>query len=516
MKNSVLILILGLIFIFFISLSINVNTCIAEGNVIYVDDSGGSDFINIQDAINNANNSDTIYIYAGNYNENIILNKSIKLKGAGYGYTFLNGDGNNHVIQILSDDTSISGLNIEGNRNSYACIFSNSISNCIIQENIIIKGGNGIYLVNSKDSIIDNNLVEKNNIGIYLSNSDSNFIKNNVIKNNNANGIFINSESNSNIIYINHFSNNIVNNARDLSSNNWNRNAFGNFWDDYNDYDSNKDGIGDNPYIIDSNSKDYYPLGYFLSSNNNENDEIDPQNNYTSDILDDLMNESNIIPIAKILKVQPDNINFGESVTLEGLGKDADGFISEYSWTSNINGFLSSKSSFKISTLSVGNHNIYFKVKDNYGDWSKEVKSTIIVNKVDKPTNNKPIAVTDGPYYSLVNEYIQLDGTKSYDPDGDEIISYIWDFNDGLTTNGEKVTHSFNNSGNYTIKLTITDSNGASSDKTTYAIISDKVNHNISNNKENNEPIPYTYIFLAIIFALFIFIIIKIKSKNQK
>ena len=58
MKNSVLILIFGLIFIFFIFLSINVNTCIAEGNTIYVDDSGGSDFINIQDAINNANNSD--------------------------------------------------------------------------------------------------------------------------------------------------------------------------------------------------------------------------------------------------------------------------------------------------------------------------------------------------------------------------------------------------------------------------------------------------------------------------
>ena len=516
MRKIILIMSIGLIYISLLTLMFTDNICIAQNNIIYVDDSGGSDFINIQEAIDSANSSDTIYVYTGNYYENLIINKTINLKGAGYGYTYIYGDSSDHTIKIFSDEVEISGFNIQNNRVSFSCLFFNSISDCIVRNNIISKSGNGIYLINSKENIIDNNLIEKNNIGIYLSNSDINYIKSNVIKNNNANGILINSKSGSNVIYINHFSNNIVNNARDLSSNNWNRNAFGNFWDDYNDYDSNKDGIGDNPYIIDSNSKDYYPLGYFLSSNNNENDEIDPQNNYTSDILDDLMNESNIIPIAKILKVQPNNINFGESVTLEGLGKDTDGDISEYSWTSNINGFLSSKSSFIISTLSVGNHNIYFKVKDNYGDWSKEVKSTIIVNKVDKPTNNKPIVVTDGPYYSLVDEYIQLDGSKSYDPDGDEIIAYVWDFNDGLTANGGTVIHSFNNSGNYTIKLTITDSNWASSDKTTYAIIGDKVNHNISNNKENNESIPYTYIFLAIIFALFLFIIIKIKSKNQK
>jgi len=289
-----------------------------------------------------------------------------------------------------------------------------------------------------------------------------------------------------------------------------------NFWDDYNDYDANKDGIGDNPYVIDDDSKDYYPLGIFLSSNNNENDEIDPQNNFTTDILDELMNESNIIPIAKILKIKPDNLDLGESVTFEGLGKDEDGYISEYLWTSNIDGVLSRDLSFETSTLSVGRHNIYFKVKDNYGDWSKEMKKSLTVNNVEKTINNMPIVITDGPYHSLINENIQLDGSKSYDPDGDEIISYIWEFNDGLTANGETVTHSFNNSGNYTIILTITDSNGASSDKTTYAIIGDKVNHNISNNEENNDFIPYTYIFLAIIFALFLFIIIKIKSKNQK
>jgi len=236
MRNIILIILTGLIYISFMNLIFTDTTCIAQkciaqNNIIYVDDSGGSDFLNIQDAIDSANSSDTIYVYSGNYYENIIVNKSINLKGAGFGYTYIYGDSSDHTIKIFSDEVEISGFNIQ------------NISDCIIRNNIISKSGNGIYLINSKENIIDNNLIEKNNIGIYLSNSDINYIKSNVIKNNNANGILINSESNNNIIYINHFSNNIVNNARDLSSNTWNRNAFGNFWDDYNDYDNNKDSI---------------------------------------------------------------------------------------------------------------------------------------------------------------------------------------------------------------------------------------------------------------------------------
>ncbi len=514
MRNLILIILTGLIYISFMNFIFTDTTCIAQNNIIYVDDSGGSDFLNIQDAIDSANSSDTIYVYSGNYYENIIVNKSINLKGAGFGYTYIYGDSSDHTIKIFSDEVEISGFTIQNKRVSFSSLFLTSISDCIIRNNIISKSGNGIYLINSKENIIDNNLIEKNNIGIYLSNSDINYIKSNVIKNNNANGILINSESNNNIIYINHFSNNIVNNARDLSSNTWNRNAFGNFWDDYNDYDNNKDGIGDNPYIIDSNSKDYYPLGYFLSSINNNNDEIDPQNNFTSDMLDDLMNESNIIPIAKILKIKPDNLDFGASVTFEGLGKDADGFISEYLWRSNIDGILSRESLFKTTTLSVGKHNIYFKVKDNYGDWSNEVKSTLNINSVAKPINNIPIVITDGPYHSLINEYIQFDGSKSYDPDGDEITSYIWDFDDGLTENGENVIHSYNDTGNYSIKLTITDINGASSYQTTYAIINENTNNYINDN-ENNESPPYTYIILLIFILLFLIFIIKIKILNK-
>src|SRR5450759_1947936 len=43
-------------------------------------------------------------------------------------------------------------------------------------------------------------------------------------------------------------------------SNNWDNGTIGNYWSDYRGTDSNHDGIGDTPYVIDSNNKDNYPF----------------------------------------------------------------------------------------------------------------------------------------------------------------------------------------------------------------------------------------------------------------
>ena len=41
---------------------------------------------------------------------------------------------------------------------------------------------------------------------------------------------------------------------------NWDDGMEGNFWSDYNGTDSNYDGLGDTPYVIDSLNRDQYPL----------------------------------------------------------------------------------------------------------------------------------------------------------------------------------------------------------------------------------------------------------------
>ena len=50
-------------------------------NTIYVDDSGGADYTSIQEAINNAEEGATVYVYMGTYYENIFINKTLSLIG---------------------------------------------------------------------------------------------------------------------------------------------------------------------------------------------------------------------------------------------------------------------------------------------------------------------------------------------------------------------------------------------------------------------------------------------------
>ena len=111
----------------------------ADGNTLYVDDSGGADYTSIQDAINAANESDTIYVNSGSYNENIVINIGIKLLGAGSSSVTLNGN-SDHTIKVTINNVQISDLTIKNTGDSFSCIFLNSVSGCLVSNNIIKNG----------------------------------------------------------------------------------------------------------------------------------------------------------------------------------------------------------------------------------------------------------------------------------------------------------------------------------------------------------------------------------------
>lgn len=58
-----------------------------------------------------------------------------------------------------------------------------------------------------------------------------------------------------------------------------------------------------------------------------------------------------------------------------------------------------------------------------------------------------------------------FDGTGSTDPDGN-ITKYEWSFGDGQTGTGASADHTYGNAGTFTVKLTVTDSQGLKSSKT--------------------------------------------------
>lgn len=132
--------------------------------------------------------------------------------------------------------------------------------------------GNGIDPVTGH--IVTNCYISSNTYGIYFSSTLQSYIN---ITNcdicNNEWGIHIKSyNSYSNSIYHNNFISN-VNQAKDESMNSWDEGypSGGNYWKDYTDLDlysgpyqneSECDGIGDTPYLIDVENEDKYPLMY--------------------------------------------------------------------------------------------------------------------------------------------------------------------------------------------------------------------------------------------------------------
>jgi parallel beta-helix repeat protein len=167
-----------------------------------------------------------------------------------------------------SNYNNIIGNNIS--ENTKFGILLRSSSNDLVEGNNIENNEDGIFLSGSScqyNTIVDNNIAN-NNHGIYIGGDPkhNNITKNNIA--NNGKGIHV-SQSSTNIFYQNNFIDNTIQiydtidefpDSASPSENIWNDGVTGNYWSDYTGVDSNGDGIGDTPYIIDANNQDHYPL----------------------------------------------------------------------------------------------------------------------------------------------------------------------------------------------------------------------------------------------------------------
>ncbi len=230
---------------------------------IYVDDDGTADYIKIQDAVDNASEGDTVFVYSGTYYEHVIINNSILLIGENKTTTIINGENKGTNIEINADRVTVSGFSIirSCNRsgNMYAGILVKSSDNKIY-ENIlynhyrvgidVVSGSNNEFLSNNISANccfriidVDNNKIYDNAInsgdkGIYMHNSSNNEIYGNIIKSKLErevnNGIYITYHSNSNIIKNNIISNFLIGILIDYSLNiQVERNHFeGNYYND--------------------------------------------------------------------------------------------------------------------------------------------------------------------------------------------------------------------------------------------------------------------------------------------
>ncbi|UCF12191.1 MAG: right-handed parallel beta-helix repeat-containing protein [Thermoplasmatales archaeon] len=167
------------------------------GNILYVGGNGTGNYSKIQDAINDSENGDTVFVYddSAPYYENLNVNKSITLIGENKESTIIDGNiVDKIVVNIFADNVILSDFTIQkfgdynfSDNNSIISIQSdyNIISNNILTGNT----SRGIYISSSfvygyeYNNISDNIIIGSIGIGIYGDYCNYTTIRNNSISN---------------------------------------------------------------------------------------------------------------------------------------------------------------------------------------------------------------------------------------------------------------------------------------------------------------------------------------------
>jgi parallel beta-helix repeat protein len=175
-------------------------------------------------------------------------------------YTCLNSE----VKSNFLDNCGLVGIHLDGNS-----------AKCEIINNIVTNCGEGIEIEKSNGNTLKENNMTDNNEGLVFSSSDENSVEYCSIVNNSIGIDFYQSNTGNTFSH-----NSLITNALQVafesnsssqspsgigSMNHWDNGVEGNYWSDYqtkypNASEVNSSGIGNTPYVIDSNNTDYYPL----------------------------------------------------------------------------------------------------------------------------------------------------------------------------------------------------------------------------------------------------------------
>jgi len=166
-KKAVSGIMLVLLTIGMLSLAFNIQP--AKARTITVPD----DYPTIQEAINNANEGDTIFVKNGTYKENVVVNKEISLFGENRETTIILGitKSRSRTIDVKANNVIINGFTIQtlsGIEFATTGLAVYRCNNTLIQNNIILGNGYGIRLTWSFNITLYGNSIIDNYYGIEL------------------------------------------------------------------------------------------------------------------------------------------------------------------------------------------------------------------------------------------------------------------------------------------------------------------------------------------------------------
>jgi parallel beta-helix repeat protein len=483
----------------------------ASESIVYVDDDNiegpwyGTQehpFLKIQDGVNAASTDGVVYVLNGAYYENIVIAKTIEIKGSSKGNVILDGSGSGNVVQVTADNVTIHYFTIKNS--TY-----------------------GIRLSSSSNNTIKDNTIRDTDYGVYLG------------------------DSSNNTIYHNNFINNIQH-AYETENNTWDNgySSGGNYWDDY----TGEDAVYN---ITGGTSQDRYPLmnyinelpapnftflppapttqdtiqfidesadsdGYITSwswdfGDKNTSNQKNPTHRYADDgmytvtlkVTDDLGVSANKSHGINVLNVGPTaDLNYGpavptdlQNVSFTDESVDLDGYITSWSWDFGDGNTSSLKNPFH-TYGDDGVYDVTLNVADDDGAGAVIQKQITVLNVAPS------VGFTYNPRTPTTNDTIQLSDT-SIDPDG-TIVSWSWDLGDGTTSNQQNPTIKYSYGGSYKVSLTVVDDDGDSSTVRKYVRVAEEA-------VIHEDYIGWAIVFIVfiVIFLLMIGVVFYITKKYQ-
>lgn len=113
-----------------------------------------------------------------------------------------------------------------------------------------------------------------------------------------------------------------------------------------------------------------------------------------------------------------------------------------------------------------GEYEVSLTVSD--GENEDTLTETVVIENIPP---EPVLEFESAPDELTVDDEIAVDATDSYNPDGDGIEEYRWDFGDGTTKYGSSSTHSYAEPGSYNLTLTVGDGIDTSSESVIVEII---------------------------------------------
>jgi parallel beta-helix repeat protein len=197
--------ILGTLALLIIVLFISIHNY-SSAQLIQVRQDGTGDHITIQAALDNATNGTTITVHAGDYFENLLINRSITLTGQDNDTTRIIGSIDNSLVTIVSNNVTIFGFSLNSTNGTLFPGISTNRDNITIEQMFISNCSQGIIAQGSYNVRIRSVTFTNNSIGGIVIDRSENISIHSTYHVNDTQGIFISSSENitiSNSIFLN-------------------------------------------------------------------------------------------------------------------------------------------------------------------------------------------------------------------------------------------------------------------------------------------------------------------------